>query len=58
MINNEITSWTQPVGSEIKGDKHGDSFKMKCYTSNYVMADYKYHCHHVKYLRVSKAATI
>ena len=20
MINNEITSWTQPVGSEIKGD--------------------------------------
>jgi hypothetical protein len=25
MINNEITSWTQPVGSEIKGDKHGDS---------------------------------
>ena len=23
MINNEITSWTQPVGSEIKGDKHG-----------------------------------
>ena len=27
MINNEITSWTQPVGSEIKGDKHGDSEK-------------------------------
>ena len=25
MINNEITSWTQPVGLEIKGDKHGDS---------------------------------
>ena len=25
MINNEITSWTQPVGSEIKGDKHGDN---------------------------------
>jgi hypothetical protein len=25
MINNKITSWTQPVGSEIKGDKHGDS---------------------------------
>ena len=25
MINYEITSWTQPVGSEIKGDKHGDS---------------------------------
>jgi hypothetical protein len=25
MINNEITSWTQPVRSEIKGDKHGDS---------------------------------
>jgi hypothetical protein len=25
MINNDITSWTQPVGSEIKGDKHGDS---------------------------------
>jgi hypothetical protein len=25
MINNEISSWTQPVGSEIKGDKHGDS---------------------------------
>ena len=25
MINNEITIWTQPVGSEIKGDKHGDS---------------------------------
>jgi hypothetical protein len=25
MINNEIISWTQPVGSEIKGDKHGDS---------------------------------
>jgi hypothetical protein len=24
-MNNEITSWTQPVGSEIKGDKHGDS---------------------------------
>jgi hypothetical protein len=29
MINNEITSWTQPVGSEIKGDKHGDSERMK-----------------------------
>ena len=25
MINNEITSWTQPVELEIKGDKHGDS---------------------------------
>jgi hypothetical protein len=25
MINNEITSWMQPVGSEIKGDKYGDS---------------------------------
>jgi hypothetical protein len=25
MINNEITSWTQPVGSEIKGDQNGDS---------------------------------
>jgi hypothetical protein len=25
MINNEITSWTQPVGTEIKRDKHGDS---------------------------------
>ena len=25
MINNEITSWAQPVGSGIKGDKHGDS---------------------------------
>ena len=25
MINNEITSWTQTVESEIKGDKHGDS---------------------------------
>jgi hypothetical protein len=29
MINNEITSWTQPVGSEIKGDKHGDSERTK-----------------------------
>jgi hypothetical protein len=25
MIKNEITSWTQPVGPELKGDKHGDS---------------------------------
>jgi hypothetical protein len=25
MINNEISSWTQPVGSEINGDKHGNS---------------------------------
>jgi hypothetical protein len=25
MINNEITSWTQLVGSEIKWDKHEDS---------------------------------
>jgi hypothetical protein len=25
MINNEITSWTHAVGSEIKGYKHGDS---------------------------------
>ena len=29
MINNEITSWKQPVGSEIKGDKHGDSERTK-----------------------------
>jgi hypothetical protein len=29
MINNEITSWTQLVGSEIKGDKHGDSERTK-----------------------------
>ena len=29
MINNEITSWTQPVGSEINGDKHGDWTKGK-----------------------------
>ena len=29
MINNEITRWTQPVGSEIKGDKHGDWTKGK-----------------------------
>ena len=29
MINNEITSWTQLFGSEIKGDKHGDSERTK-----------------------------
>jgi hypothetical protein len=29
MINNEITSWTQPVGSEVKGDKHRDSERTK-----------------------------
>ena len=29
MINNEITSWTQPVGLEIKGDKHEDSERTK-----------------------------
>jgi hypothetical protein len=29
MINNEINSWTQPVESEIKGDKHGDSERTK-----------------------------
>jgi hypothetical protein len=36
MINNKITSWTQPVGSEIKGDKHGDNKAMgKLFIVNY-----------------------
>jgi hypothetical protein len=38
MINKEITSWTQPVGPEIKGDKKGDSErKVSKYLDNEIL---------------------